>query len=236
MPKQYPAEFRQRVIALLEAGRKVADIAADLDVSANTIYILRRQHLIDTGQIPGTSSIESSEFAKAQREIAKLRAENEILRRANESMKNATPPRRRFEMIEQITSESHDVKASCELLDVSRAGLYAWKGRPLSAMAIRQAWLTEVITEVHTASRGIHGAPPVHAELRLGRGIVVGHNQVGRLMRNAGLVGLPLKRRFKRTSRADTSDGLVNRVFARTEPDQLWAADITEQRTSEGKF
>ncbi len=37
MPKRYPAEFRQRVIALCEAGRKVADIAADLDVSANTI-------------------------------------------------------------------------------------------------------------------------------------------------------------------------------------------------------
>ena len=69
MPKRYPAEFRQRVIALWEAGRKVADIAADLDVSANTIYIWRRQHLIDTGQIPGTSSIESAELKK---ELQKL--------------------------------------------------------------------------------------------------------------------------------------------------------------------
>lgn len=93
MPKRYPAEFRTRVIALLEAGRKVADIAADLEVSANTIYIWRRQHLIDTGQIPGTSSIESAELKKAQREIAKLRAENKILRRANELMKDVAPPK-----------------------------------------------------------------------------------------------------------------------------------------------
>ncbi len=93
MPKQYPAEFRQRVIALLEAGRNVADVAADLEVSANTIYIWRRQHLIDTGQIPGTSSVESAELKQARREITRLRTENEVLARANELMKDSTAPK-----------------------------------------------------------------------------------------------------------------------------------------------
>jgi transposase InsO family protein len=139
-------------------------------------------------------------------------------------------------VIEQITSEGHDIKTACELLEVSRAGFYDWKDRPLSATAIRQAWLTDLITEIHTASRGTYGAPRVHAELRLGRGIIVGHNQVGRLMRNAGLVGLPLKRRFKKTSRAITSEDLVNREFTRTEPDRLWVTDITEHRSREGKL
>jgi orotate phosphoribosyltransferase-like protein len=37
MPQQYPVEFRQRVLALLEAGAKVADVATELDVSTNTI-------------------------------------------------------------------------------------------------------------------------------------------------------------------------------------------------------
>jgi hypothetical protein len=40
MPRQRPDEFQQRVIVLLNADRKVADIAADLDMSANTICIL----------------------------------------------------------------------------------------------------------------------------------------------------------------------------------------------------
>ncbi len=70
--KRYPAEFRQRVIALCGAGRKVADRADDIDVSANTIYLWRRQHLIDTGRIPGASSIESAEVKKARREMTKL--------------------------------------------------------------------------------------------------------------------------------------------------------------------
>jgi len=138
-------------------------------------------------------------------------------------------------VIEKISSEGHDIKAACELLDVSRAGFYAWKDRPLSATAIRQAWLTDQIAEIHVASRGTCGAPRVHAELRLVRSIVVGHNQVARLMRTAGLVGLPLKRRFKKASRAITSEDLVNRAFGRSEPDRLWVTDITEHRTPRRK-
>jgi transposase-like protein len=71
MPKQYPAEFRQRVIASLDAGRKVADIAADLDVSANTIYIWRRQHLVGSGVRHGRRQLSLAELRKAQREITK---------------------------------------------------------------------------------------------------------------------------------------------------------------------
>lgn len=93
MPHQYPAEFRQRVLALLDAGAKVADVAADLEVSANTIYSWRKQHLIDTGQRPGQSSTELAELKAARREIEQLRTENEILRRANDLMKESTPPK-----------------------------------------------------------------------------------------------------------------------------------------------
>jgi putative transposase len=110
------------------------------------------------------------------------------------------------------------------------------KDRPLSPRAIRNAWLTDLIVEIHTASRGTYGAPRVHAELRLGREVIVGHRQVANLMRNAGLVGLPLKRRFKRASRAITSADLVERSFDRHEPNQLWVTDITEHRTREGKL
>lgn len=139
-------------------------------------------------------------------------------------------------MIETVTSEGHDVKTACRLLDVSRAGFYDWKDRPLSQRAIRNAWLTDLIVEIHTASRGTYGAPRVHAELRLGRNVVVGHRQVANLMRDAGLVGLPLKRRFKKASRAISSTDLVERVFEREAPNQLWVTDITEHRTREGKL
>jgi len=39
-------------------------------------------------------------------------------------------------------------------------------------------WLAGEITEVHKVSAGTYGAMRVTAELRYGRGISVGHNQV----------------------------------------------------------
>jgi transposase-like protein len=45
----YPPEFRQRVIELVEGGRRVAEVAADLGISQQTIYTWRRQARIDAG-------------------------------------------------------------------------------------------------------------------------------------------------------------------------------------------
>src|SRR5256885_17204858 len=45
----YPAEFRQRVLDLVAAGRRVEDIARDLGISDQTVYSWRRQDRIDRG-------------------------------------------------------------------------------------------------------------------------------------------------------------------------------------------
>ena len=39
----YPAEFRRRVIELIESGKKVAEVARDLEVSEQTIYVWRKR-------------------------------------------------------------------------------------------------------------------------------------------------------------------------------------------------
>ena len=49
MSKRYPEEFRRKVLDLVAAGRPVAQIAADLAISDQTIYAWRKQELIDTG-------------------------------------------------------------------------------------------------------------------------------------------------------------------------------------------
>jgi transposase-like protein len=47
----YTAEFRQRVLDLIAAGRRVEDIACDLGISDQTVYNWRQQDRVDCGLI-----------------------------------------------------------------------------------------------------------------------------------------------------------------------------------------
>ena len=93
MPRSYPAEFRRKVLDLVEAGRPIRQIAHDLDISEQTIYVWRRQHLIDTGQLPGPTSEDQAELVAARRRIAELEAELAIHRRATELIGKVVPPK-----------------------------------------------------------------------------------------------------------------------------------------------
>ncbi len=75
MPRSYPLEFRRRVIDLVESGRPVAEVAADLGVSDQTVYNWWNQHLIDSGRKPGLSSTDNAELAAARKRIAALETE-----------------------------------------------------------------------------------------------------------------------------------------------------------------
>jgi hypothetical protein len=46
---------------------------------------------------------------------------------------------------------------ACRILGVSESGLHAWRGRSLSARSVRHVWLTDLIQQVHAASRGVYG-------------------------------------------------------------------------------
>ena len=89
----YPAELRRRVVDLLDAGRKVSDIARDLGVSEQTISGWRRQERVDRGLEPGLSTVDQVELAAAKRRIRELEAELAVHRRAAELLKETTSPK-----------------------------------------------------------------------------------------------------------------------------------------------
>src|SRR5712692_8970474 len=89
----YPAEFRQRVLDLVAAGRRVEDVARDLGISDQTIYSWRRQDRIDQGLEAGLTSAERSELLAARKRIRELETELAIHRWAAELLKSTTSPK-----------------------------------------------------------------------------------------------------------------------------------------------
>lgn len=127
------------------------------------------------------------------------------------------------------------MQVACRVLGVSESGFYEQRSRPPFERAVRHAMLTDLITQIHAECHGIYGARRVHAELTLGRGVTIGHNQVGLLMRRAGLQGVAGRRKWKRMKPDNIATDLVERDCARSGPNQLWVTDITEHPTREGK-
>jgi transposase InsO family protein len=134
-----------------------------------------------------------------------------------------------------IARQGLPVQLACRVLTVSEAGYYARRSRSPSARSIRHAWITDVIRQVHAASRETYGIRRVHAELTLGRGIAIGHQAVELLMRRAGVQGISGRPRFRRVPGVVTAADRVERQFHRDQRDELWVTDITEHRTREGK-
>ncbi|MEX5718367.1 IS3 family transposase [Geodermatophilus maliterrae] len=115
-----------------------------------------------------------------------------------------------------MAAKGHSVQLTARVLDVSESGFYDWRTRAPSARSIRQALLIDAIREIHAASKGTYGFRRVHAELTLGRGLIVAHGTVELLMRRAGLRGVTGRPRWVRV-RPDTIAGdLVDRRFARS--------------------
>ena len=123
----------------------------------------------------------------------------------------------------------HSVARMCHVLELSRSGYYAWLGRGPSARTVDDAELLAAIRDEHVASRGIYGAPRVHAMLKR-RGFAVGRKRVARLMHDAGIVGVTRRSKYRTTVREPSSrpaPDLVDREFEADGPDKLWVADIT---------
>ena len=89
----YPPEFRRRVLDLVDAGRKIAEVAHDLGISAQTIYTWRRQDRVDRGLEVGMSSGEKAELVAARKRIRELEAELAVHRCATELLKEGVGPK-----------------------------------------------------------------------------------------------------------------------------------------------
>jgi putative transposase len=130
----------------------------------------------------------------------------------------------------------YPVTTLCRVLGVSTSGYYAWRKRPPSVRACKDAQLTEQIHQIHQRSRGTYGVPRIHAELAE-NGTPVGRKRVARLMRAAALQGVS-RRKGPRTTRRQPGDplapDLVQRNFCVEGSDRLWVADITFVATLAG--
>jgi putative transposase len=133
--------------------------------------------------------------------------------------------------------DAYPVRLMCAVLDVSAAGYYAWRERPVRQSAAANAALLKAIRQVHQDSGGHYGSPRVHAALRVqGRGPSRG--RIERLMHRHGIRAIMASPRRVRTNDSRHSlpiaPNLIDRNFTTAAPNRIWLADITYIPTVQG--
>jgi putative transposase len=131
------------------------------------------------------------------------------------------------------------ISVQCRVLEASVAGYHEHFVRRASGAERRHLSddaLLLHIKAVHAENRGAYGWPRIWREL-LARGIRVGKERVRKLMQLHGIRGKG-KKRFKVTTDSNhdlpIAPNLLNRQFTVSEPDHVWAGDITYIATDEG--
>jgi putative transposase len=145
----------------------------------------------------------------------------------------------RYRCVDAQKAAGFPVAAACTAAGVTRSAYYAWTTRAAqgpSDLDREEARLVGEIRRIHARSRGVYGAPRVHAELRR-RGWAVNHKRVERLMRTHGIVGYRPRRRRSLTKPhpgAAPAPDLLGRLFDPDRVDVAWCGDVTWIPTDEG--
>jgi transposase len=83
MPKPYPREFREDVVAVARKGQAtLTQIAKDFGISESCLSNWLRAADVEDGKRPGVTVAESEQLRELRKRNRLLEQENEVLRRA----------------------------------------------------------------------------------------------------------------------------------------------------------
>ncbi len=241
MRKQYPLEYRRRIVELAREGRSCEDLAREFEPSAAAIRAWAKEAELDElRRGEGIAAQMRVEHRRLKREVQQLRRDRAILARAIAWLQGGEriDPRKVFEFV-SANVDDFPIRSMCRVLGSSPSGYYAWRRRPPSARARRDAVLRRQVLASWEESRRTYGRRRIHADLKA-QGEKASLKRIARLMHEEGIEGARRRpkgnnsRAERRGSDRRSAPDLVNRNFHVDGPDRLWVADITQVWTRAG--
>lgn len=93
MPKAFPKEFRDDVVAVARKGlAPLSQIAKDFGISEGSLSNWMKKADVEDGSRPGLTEADRRELREANKRIRLLEQENEVLRRAAAYLSQANLP------------------------------------------------------------------------------------------------------------------------------------------------
>lgn len=195
--KRYTPEYRRECARLvIESQRTIVDVARELGIGEQLLgrWVAKERALMDDPP-PAIDADERAELERLRAEVAQLKIHREFLKKSRGLLRlGELDHAEAFELIATETKKADaeiTVVRGCEMLEVSRAGFYAWCRRRNAGPGPRAARRAEMATEVarvHAESDRVYGAPRITAELRE-HGHTISRKTVAKLMSEPHIFG-----------------------------------------------
>ncbi|MGG1905404.1 IS3 family transposase [Enterobacter ludwigii] len=231
---RFTPEFKEEAVRqITERGYSVAEVSDRLGVSAHSLYKWLRAIKPDNSEQHARDLLEAkSEILKLRVQLKRTEEERDILKKGRAVLCKGARLKYRF-INEHRTVWG--VMTMCRVLNVARAGFYAWLHNPVSARDKDNQRLLILIRDSYSLSGGVYGYRRVHGDLNE-IGETCGKNRVGRIMQ---LNRIKAVRGYKAPRRIAGRPSIVapNRVqrhFTVVRANQVWVTDITYIRTWQG--
>lgn len=247
-PSRYPLELRRRAVRMVaevhdDHPNETAALQAVTDKlgigSRETLRNWVKQHEIDAGTRPGTTTEESAQLIGVEEGERRTEAGERDSQSRGDFLRGRARPathtlvafidehRDRFGGVEPIcrTLTEHDCK-------IAPSTYYAHKKRLAvpSARTVRDAELKELIRQVHTDNYRVYGARKIWRELNR-QGHAVARCTVERLMRELGIAGALRGKRVSPRFRTSRPSGPRTGWTATSSPARRIAAGSRTSRT-----
>ncbi|EPV8601778.1 MULTISPECIES: IS3 family transposase [Enterobacter] len=231
---RFTPEFKEEAVRqITERGYSVAEVSDRLGVSAHSLYKWLRAIKPDNSEQHARDLLEAkSEILKLRAQLKRTEEERDILKKGRAVLCKGARLKYRF-INEHRTVWG--VMTMCRVLNVARAGFYAWLHNPVSARDKDNQRLLMLIRDSYSLSGGVYGYRRVHGDLNE-IGETCGKNRVGRIMQ---LNQIKAVRGYKAPRRiagrpSVVAPNRVQRQFTVVRANQVWVTDITYIRTWQG--
>ncbi|WP_202959069.1 MULTISPECIES: IS3 family transposase [Dickeya] len=231
---RFTPEFKEEAVRqITERGYSVAEVSDRLGVSAHSLYKWLRAIKPDNSEQHARDLLEAkSEILKLRAQLKRTEEERDILKKGRAVLCKGARLKYRF-----INEHRNiwGVMTMCRVLNVARAGFYAWLHNPVSARDKDNERLLMLIRDSYSLSGGVYGYRRVHGDLNE-IGETCGKNRVSRIMqlnRIKAVRGYKAPRRIAGRPSV-VAPNRVQRQFTVVRANQVWVTDITYIRTWQG--
>ena len=227
MPKEYPAEFKTKIIKRYQKGESIQSLSQELHIAQSTLYDWRREYCsIKTANRTYTPK----EFDTLSRRLEKLEHELEIIRLTGYI--SNVPLQKKLVFLESLYQKPdnpYSVHELCEALDVARGTFYnhIFRRADRSKRDQEQARLMRLVQQVFDDSAQRFGAEKIRIALTES-GIRVSTKRIAAIMQELDLHSIrpDAKKQFKKRQQYKKQN-LLEQQFTAERPNQIWVSDVT---------